>query len=293
MLMEGLSKAVRAAASDTSAAGAVAAADGSAATPDSDSGASSDSEAGDATLDSPTAGRSAEAPPSPSDAAERLCRPRFSSDGTSRHLQVVTLLLNNPRCDVLHRTRNGVHAGMVLAACPSADAVAILDWMLEKAGCRAAAGGGGELPSRDSSKSGRSVGGRAAASEGATSGSDAPGALQASSSNKRDGTGTVSVPVPFWAPDAAGANIVHYAAYAANADALRLLMRACEEGLLRRLISAPDRFGRAPLDVLALYSEDTILSSARTKALQRAGMWGEVPFESRRREFRTLLTTLL
>jgi hypothetical protein len=70
-------------------------------------------------------------------------------------------------------------------------------------------------------------------------------------------------------------------------------MRACEEGLLRRLISAPDRFGRAPLDVLALYSEETILSSARTKALQRAGMWGEVPFESRRREFRTLLTTLL
>lgn len=249
-----------------------------------------------------------------------LCRPRFASDGTNRHIQLVTLLLNSasasagatnaasetagrdrrPRAStsataaasatsssgattgagsssssssgvssVLSRTRNGVSAAMVLAASPSPDAVAILEWVLEKAAEEAArldeSTGTASSPAGASSSSG--------------SGSDRP----------RASADLV------WQPDAAGANIVHYCAYAANADALRLLMRpgVCDESRLRTMIASSDAFGRTPMDVLSLYSEETILAAPRTKALQRGNLWSEVPFDSRRREFRSLLTTLL
>ena len=82
-------------------------------------------------------------------------------------------------------------------------------------------------------------------------------------------------------------------AYAANAAALKLLMHVCDDGLLRSLLRSLDRFGRSPLDVLSLYSEETIMQAQRVRTLQKSGVWSEVSFESRRREFRSLLTTLL
>lgn len=171
---------------------------------------------------------------------------------------------------VLARTRNGVSAAMILAASPSPDAVAILEWVLEKAAEEA-----GRLDSLAAASAG--------ASASAAAGASAPKAAAPSAAEL------------IWQPDAAGANIVHYCAYAANADALRLLMRpgVCDEARLRGMIACSDTFGRTPLDVLSLYSEETILAAPRVKALQRGNLWSEVPFDSRRREFRALLTTLL
>lgn len=264
------------------------------------------------------------------DLAGSLCRPRFASDGTNRHIQLVTLLLNSTSASssspvagssggsdgaaakgsrastssaaaiaaaapsaasssassspsigvssVLARTRNGVSAAMILAASPSPDAVAILEWVLEKA-CEEAA-------RLDAAASAAGAAGGVSAAGGATAGpaTTAAGAPAGPASSEL-----------LWQPDAAGANIVHYCAYAANADALRLLMRpgVCDEARLRSMIACPDAFGRTPLDVLSLYSEETILAAPRVKALQRGNLWSEVPFDSRRREFRALLTTLL
>lgn len=179
------------------------------------------------------------------DAGTALVRPRFSSDGSAtRHIQLVTLLLNHPQCPVLARTINGVNAAMVMAACPSPDALPVLQWILEKAASASREGG-----------------------------------------------------VSIWEPDAAGATLVHYAAYAASADCLRLLSRlpdtVCPEGLLPKMIATKDRFGRTPLDVLNIYSEETIQASTRTQALKKIGLWSEVPFENRKKEFRALATSLL
>jgi len=169
-------------------------------------------------------------------AALELQRPRTASDGAPRHVQLVTMLLN-AKADVTLAARNGVTVALVLAASPSPEAVAVLEWVLERAvGARPPYGAG-----------------------------------------------------PAWAPDAVGANIVHYAAYAANVEALRLLLRVCDGDLLRAAAAARDAHGRAPLDVLPLYND----ASHRTSALRQAGMYPDMPVEARRREFRTLLTTLL
>jgi hypothetical protein len=185
------------------------------------------------------------------DTGTQLVRPRFASDGSSRHLQIVMILANNPACPVLARTRNGVNAAFLMAACPSSDAMAVLTWLLEAASKVTPSSENGKTASDQS----------------------------------------------IWEPDAAGANICHYAAYSASADCLRLLSRlpsnVCPEGLLAKMIASKDRFGRTPLDVLSIYSEESILSSTRTQALKKVGLWNEVPFESRRREFRALATSLL
>ena len=63
-----------------------------------------------------------------------LCRPRFAEDGSARHHQLCLILANNPNCDVLHRTHNGVSAPMILAAAPHSDSLTLLEWILEKCG---------------------------------------------------------------------------------------------------------------------------------------------------------------
>jgi hypothetical protein len=59
-------------------------------------------------------------------AVPTLQRPRLASDGlTPRHLHVATMLLN-ARANARHRTRNGVHVAMALAASPTTEAVGVL-----------------------------------------------------------------------------------------------------------------------------------------------------------------------
>lgn len=198
-------------------------------------------------------------------------RPRCASDGHPRHIQLVMLLLNC-KCDVNQRARNGVSVVQVLAASPSADAVATLEWVLERS-----------MPHSEEE------GMTAVDQQLPLASKDSGGA----SSRARQPPDAHSTRSSIWAPDSVGANIIHYAAYAANVDALKMLTRRFEEGVIRRLAGAVDAHGRTPLDVLLLYEEVSVLASPRTTALRRSGMYPEVPFEARRREFRTLLTTLL
>ena len=197
-------------------------------------GAQGDDDDGDAIIASTVEGS----------ACMTLQRPRFASDGRPRHVQLVTMLLNN-KCNVRLCTRNGVNAIHVLAASPSTDAVAILDWVVERAL--------GHAP---------------------------PCTVDEMNDD-------------IWKADAAGANVIHYAAYAANVDALHAFQRIFDDTHLRKLAGSLDVFGRSPLDVLNLYPETTILMSSRTRSLKKHGLYPEVPFESRRREFRTLLMTMM
>lgn len=206
---------------------------------------------------------------------QRLAKPRgLAPDALPRHIQVISMLLN-ARCDVQLRSRNGVNAVMILAASPSPAACSILEWVMER------------MCERDDA-------------------SAAPAAARAEDDASRDGMSHPSLLLR----DAAGATLLHYAAYAANVYALKVFMRLVDAHVLRELSRAVDNFHRTPGDVLAacvMDDEDEVKAPTDVvKPRSRGGKGSNrasasrppadvsepLPLASRRREFRTLLSLL-